>query len=268
MYDTVHIFKNLYFGVMKNRTLTLPAFTESDELHQLKVNFSHLTRLYHMERGNPGKMAYKLTDKVLRPSVLERVNVGLAAAATDETTTAALRHFEEHVPDCQSFADTAEFLELIRCWFKFSTCNVSEHMVRRLDDKSRVALRSGCEDSDKSLDFLSKFGNYMRSFHDSAGLKQMSKDTCMAVYYSSRGLAGQAKYLLKTYSDLLNYVLLGKIQSDHIERHFGHLREISGGNYWSSVRQFMENEAVIRIKSLIWWSGFPPAEIAKKMTPS
>ncbi|XP_043226414.1 uncharacterized protein LOC122383743 [Amphibalanus amphitrite] len=46
LYDTVHIFKNLYFGVMKNRTLTLPAFTESDELHQLKVNFSHLTRLY------------------------------------------------------------------------------------------------------------------------------------------------------------------------------------------------------------------------------
>ncbi|KAF0300946.1 Transposable element P transposase [Amphibalanus amphitrite] len=223
--------------------------------------------MYNMERGNPGKMAYKLTDKVLRPSVLERVNVGLAAAATDETTTAALRHFEEHVPDCQGFADTAEFLELIRRWF--NTCNVkSEHMARRLNDKSRVALRSGCEDSDKSLDFLSKFGNYMRSFHDIVGSKQMSKDTCMAVFYCSRGLAGLAKYLLETYSDLLNYVLLGKIQSDHIERHFGHLRKISGGNYWSSVRQFMENEAVIRIKSLIWWSGFPPAEIAKKMAPS
>ena len=269
LYDTVHIFKNIYYGLMKNQTLALPAFAGSDEPRQLGVNFAHLTRLYSMERGNPGKLAYKLTDQVLKPSVLERVNVGLAAAATHESTTAALRHFSKHMPGCQGFEDTTEFLELVRRWFNI--CNVkSQYMAGRMNDRNRVAIRSGCGDSDRSLDFLSEFGRYMRSFQDSSSTTsaKISKDTCMGVYHSSRGLVGLAKYLLEKYGDDLNYVLLGKVQSDNIERHFGHLRKISGGNYWSSVRQFMENEAVIRTKSLIWWSGFSPADIARKMAPS
>ncbi|KAG0727306.1 hypothetical protein GWK47_034936 [Chionoecetes opilio] len=93
MYDTVHIFKNMYYGLLKHKTLTVPPFTSSENPSQLKVNFSHLTKLYNMERGHPGKLAFKLTDKVLKPSALERVNVGLAASATHESTCKALRHF-------------------------------------------------------------------------------------------------------------------------------------------------------------------------------
>ena len=51
----------------------------------LKVNFGHLIRLHSMERRDPAKLAYKLTDRVLHPSVLERVNVSLAAAAVTYT---------------------------------------------------------------------------------------------------------------------------------------------------------------------------------------
>ena len=54
-----------------------------------------------------------------------------------------------------------------------------------------------------------------------------------------------AQYLLDKHTDIIEYALLRKIQSDRIEAHFGHLRKLSGGNYRSSVRQFMENEAVI-----------------------
>ena len=52
------------------------------------------------------------------------------------------------------------------------------------------------------------------------------------------------RYLLEKHKKILDYVLLGKIQSDKIEGQFGHLRKLAGGNYWASVRQFMENEAV------------------------
>ena len=58
-----------------------------------------------MERGLPGKLAYK----VINPSALERVNVQLAAAATHESTCKALRHFSEHRHYCKEFVDTAEF---------------------------------------------------------------------------------------------------------------------------------------------------------------
>ena len=78
--------------------------------------------------------------------------------------------------------------------------------------------------------------------------EQVSPKVC----YSSQGLAGLTKNLLEKHGDKMSYVLLGKIRSDNIERHFGNLCKLSGGNHSSSVRQFMENEAVIRTKSLIW----------------
>ena len=236
---------------------------------QLKINFRHLTRLYNMERGVPGKLAYKLTDKVIKPSALERVNVRLAAAATHESTCKALRHFAEFRPDCKEMVDTAEFLELVRRWFNI--CNVkSPYMACTLNDKNRVALRLECEESEQSLKFLSDFGKFMRSWHESESpaSEKMSKVTCMAVYYSSRGLVNLTRYLLEKYNDILNFLLLGKIQSDRIEAHFGHLRKLAGGNYWASVRQFVENEAMIKPKSLIWWSGYCPTEVASMMISS
>ena len=202
----------------------------------------------------------------MKPSAFERVNVGLAASATHETTCQALRHFSQHKPNCDEFLDTAEFLETVRRWFNI--CNVkSDFMSHRLNDKDRVALRSNCDDTERSLKFLNEFGNSMRNWHESnvPTTRKMSKDTCMAVFYTSRGLTGLAKYLLECHQSVFQYVLLGKIQSDRIESHFGHLRKLAGSNYWSSVRQFMENEAVIRTKSLIWWSGYSVGELSTKM---
>ena len=83
--------------------------------------------------------------------------------------------------------------------------------------------------------------------------------------YTCRGLVGLSNYLLDRHGDLIQYVLLGKIQSDKIEGHFGHLRKLAGGNYWASVRQFMEGEAVIRAKSLIQLSGYSLHGISNAM---
>ena len=234
----------------------------------LKIEFSHLERVYNMERGNPTKMAHKLTDKVLHPSNLERVNVKLTAAATHESTTAALRQFAQLQPSLRDFNDTAEFLELVRRWFNI--CNVkSPNMAKRLNDDNRVPLRTNCEKSEVSLQFLEDFGRFMRDWLESeiSPTEKLSKDTSMALFYTCRGLAGLTRHLLKTHEDV-QYVLLGKVQSDAIEGHFGHLRRLAGSNYWASVRQFMEGETVIRISSLIWWSGVKVSDIPARMSQS
>ncbi len=57
------------------------------------------------------------------------------------------------------------------------------------------------------------------------------------------------------------YVLLGKFQSDAIERRFSWLRQLSGGNFYISVRQLMENEKKIRATSLMKFSKCSLAEI-------
>lgn len=222
-----------------------------------------------MERVSPTKLAHKLTDKVLHPSNLERVNVKLTAAATHESTSAALRHFARLQPCLSDFNDTAEFLELMRRWFNI--CNVkSPNMANRLNDENRVPLRSDCKKSERSLQFLSDFGAFMRNWIESEipATAKLSKDTSMAAFYTCRGLVGLAKHLLDNYNEEVEYVLLGKVQSDSIEGHFGHLRKLAGSNYWASVRQFMEGETVIRVSSLIWWSGVKTSDIPARMAQS
>ena len=63
----------------------------------------------------------------------------------------------------------------------------------------------------------------------------------------------------------MHYVLLGKLQPDRIEGRFGYLRMLAGGNFWASVRQFFEGEAVIRVKSLVWLSGYSLGTVASVM---
>ena len=101
LYDTVHIFKNIYYGLIRSKALAVPSFPYSENSRTLMVNFGHLTRLQNMELGHPGK----LTDKVVNPSALERVNVSLAAAGTHESTSVALRHATlRHTPSTSRVA--------------------------------------------------------------------------------------------------------------------------------------------------------------------
>ncbi|MCP4492437.1 MAG: hypothetical protein GY820_34780, partial [Gammaproteobacteria bacterium] len=50
------------------------------------------------------------------------------------------------------------------------------------------------------------------------------------------------------------YVLLGSFQSDHLESRFGWYRQLSGANYYISVKQLIESERKIRALSLAIFS--------------
>ena len=51
------------------------------------------------------------------------------------------------------------------------------------------------------------------------------------------------------------YVLLGQFQSDVIVQRFGWYRQLSGVNYFVSVRQIIEAEKFIRVRTLIKFSN-------------
>jgi len=56
-------------------------------------------------------------------------------------------------------------------------------------------------------------------------------------------------------------VLLGRLQSDALESRFGWLRQLSGANYYISMRQVLESDRKIRAISLVKFSGFTLEEI-------
>ena len=133
MYDTVHLFKNMYFNFLNKKNLLCPPFPGSES--PMNAKFAHLVKVYNMENGSVAKMAYKLTDKVLHPTNFERVNVQLAISATHETTTAALDYFgqkEEHA----DFRQTAQYLRLVRKWFDVVDVK-SAYTHSRLNDSTR-----------------------------------------------------------------------------------------------------------------------------------
>ena len=49
-------------------------------------------------------------------------------------------------------------------------------------------------------------------------------------------------------------MLLGQMQSDPLEHRFGSYRRMAGSNYFISVRQIIEAEKCIRLKSLLKFS--------------
>ena len=103
-------------------------------------------------------MAYRLTDRILHPSSVERVNVQLAASATHETTVAALRFYGQQ-PEHDGFMQTAEFLHIIRSWFNIVNVKLKSPLahIRRKEP----TLTPISKDNVDGLAYIEKFGEMM-----------------------------------------------------------------------------------------------------------
>ena len=75
----------------------------------------------------------------------------------------------------------------------------------------------------------------------------------MVVHQSCQAISGLCKYLINKCN--FRYVLIGKIQSGSIESRFGHLRQLSGLDYFISMRQLFENDRKLRAISLLKYSA-------------
>ena len=176
---------------------------------------------------------------------IERQNVLLAQAVFDESTINALFFYGEHGhPD---FIGTAKFLQIISNWWK--TVNVkSPNLARRKRDQLREPING--QNLIEKTSFLRGFVDWLTIWEDSIkGHKSgLSKETFMCAKHSTAALANLSEHLLE--EENFEYFLTGKAQSDKLEHRFGKSRQMSGGNLYASVRQFLESDRTIQIKNL------------------
>ena len=126
-----------------------------DQFKLITANFSHIRELYNLELGKPIKMAFKLTDKVLRPSSLEKTNVKLADSCFHESTINAA-YYSSH--GYAKFKETAEVLQIIRDWF--NTVNVkSAFSGQKNRDNRRLPIRG--DDDGLTIRYLNDFRNWL-----------------------------------------------------------------------------------------------------------
>ena len=85
-----------------------------------------------------------------------------------------------------------------------------------------------------------------------SGNSGLSKETFLAVRHTCAALSECCRYLLSHLG--FDFVLLGKLQSDNIESRFGWYRQLSGANYFISVREVFHSEKKIRAVSLLKFS--------------
>ena len=78
------------------------------------------------------------------------------------------------------------------------------------------------------------------------------KETFLALRQTCQGITGFGKYLINYCG--FKYVLLGKIQSDTIEGRFDRIRQLSGANYYISMRQLLESDRKLRTLLLVKYS--------------
>lgn len=98
--------------------------------------------------------------------------------------------------------------------------------------------------------------NFIMRLTEKPGL---TRETFLAVRQSCLAIAECASYLLEQRK--FCFVLLGQLQSDSLESRFGWFRQMSGGNYYVSVKQVVNSDRKIRAICLLRYSSFTVADI-------
>jgi hypothetical protein len=252
LFDPVHLFKNFYTNFLNKTHFSAPPFKGT----AISGNFNHVVQLYYKELGKPIKAAHKLIQKVLTPRPIERCNVMLAERLFHESTIAALMFYGD-----PEWKNTAQFLELIHRWWNIVNVRSTSIGIRKRNEFQKPVTSV---DSDK-IDFLQDFCNFLLLWKDFGDKNtRLTRETMYCAIQTNTALPLLARYLLQDKE--FNFVLLGKISSDAIEQRFGHYRQLAGSNYFLSVRQFLEAEKAIRLKSLVKYSHLSMVEVTQSLS--
>ena len=259
LFDSTHNFKNAYNNFQTRKTFKLPPFPGEGE-ETFFADFSHIEALFQKELGKPVKMAHKLSEKVLHPTSIEKTNVSLADALFHESTISALTYYSEEFPE---WKETAKFLQIIRNWWNISNVKTLFHGQKKRNPFLAPITSEDCE----NVKYLKKFSAWILSWKESCKGKDgkklgLSSETFLAVKQTTDALSALASYLLK--EGLLSYILTGHLQSDSLEKRFGWYRQLGVSNYFISVRQILEAEKSIRLRSLVKFSGYSLGEIKEQ----
>lgn len=247
-FDPVHCFKNIYNNFQTRKKLQCPLFQESGVICP---SFTHIEELFQMEKGKPVKMAYKLTHKVISPSSIEKTNVKLADAVFHDSTIDTMEFFvnEGTKPE---WGDTVTFLKIIRQWWNIVNVKTPGAGKRKRDPRKEPIFSKSSE----SFIFLQNFESWLGTWEGLEGCHKLrsglTRETFLATIQTTRVLTRVTEHLLDV--EHFEFVLLGQLQSDVIESHFGWVRQLAGGNYYVSLRQILEAEKSIKLRSLVRYS--------------
>ena len=235
--DSTHIIKNIYNNFQKRKM-----FTFHHDCEFPNANFKHIEELYNLESSLSLRLAHKLSERVLNPTTIQRTSAKLAMSLFHDSSVAALKFYVNN--GHEDWSSTSSFVSYVCDIIKILNIRTSSVGLRRNDP---LKLPLECS-SDHRLDSLSSFADFIRDWRNCKKVG-LSPETSAAAENLCRNLRLLVIHLLDDRN--FKFVLTGQISSDPIESRFGRYRQMSGGNYFISVKQLLESENKIKLSSLL-----------------
>ena len=154
VFDPTHIIKNIYNNFLTKRIFKLPSLPPFVP-NSLTANFSDVQLVYDNECDKPLRIAHKLSDTVLKPKTIEKVNVKLALSVLHDSTVLGLKQF-----NCSETAATIELF--IKFW---SIVNVSDPTTGK--HKRNIYQDPIRSSNDWKIEFLESFEHYITFWENS-----------------------------------------------------------------------------------------------------
>ena len=232
LYDPVHLVKNIRNNWITERKQELD-FKDPTTQVECTAKWNDLVSIYKSEKGCP---LTRLNYQTLYPNNFEKQKVYLACNVFNEKTVAALK--------VRKMNDTALFVDNItKMW---NILNVrSTTAGTRLNDPNRMPIS---DPNDTRLNYLDAMATSFKLMDNSVRgqrVRGLTQETSTALHQTLTGLVQLTRVLLATGH---KYVLLGKLQSDPIEKEFGIYRQSSGGNYFISPEQVISSLQLQRLR--------------------
>jgi hypothetical protein len=245
IFDPVHDFKNVYNNFQSRKLFECPVFDRYLP-DGCKADFNHIVELFNLEATSALKKAHKLSPSVLNPKSIEKTSVRLATAVFSESTRDALTFYAGHASKSQ-WSGSADFITVVlKLWNVMNVKSSVKGKHRR--DNTMDPVRSSM---DWKLTYLRDCADFLKRW-EASGKPGLTRETFLALRHTCLALADCATFLIDCLG--FKFVLLGQLQSDSIESRFGWFWQLSGANYFVSMRQVVESDRIIRALSLLKFS--------------
>ena len=252
-FDPVHMFKgcrnNMIRIADKKMSLKVPGYEDfvlggvpRDLIPLEYPDFRHLREIYQLEKNMIVKDAYRLTEKSMFPGPFDKQNVRHVDSVYHDSTLAKLSSTESHVETYRHMAREKKLFDIL------SVKNYTLGHRKRKDD-SKPFLKTTYRD-DVRLKWLTNYAAFVDNWHKDPRTEggRYSNDLRLVITQVCKVTPLILEQLFEKFE--VDSVLTGKQQTDGLERYFGKLRQIFGGQYKLSMVQMEEGMKKMRIRRL------------------
>ena len=195
-----------------------------------------------------------LNYKSIHPHSIERQNVKLPLRIFHVNNAAALRTLGPHNATLSKWKGTALSIDyILKFWNIFNVKTTVQGIHKRLPDCDLIRSIN----SHQRI-WMAKFVSWLQSrklYSINHPKYFLTNETFIDLSHTVKTVLVMIPHLLQHYN--LKYILLSTFQTDNLEGSFGLYRQLSGCNYFASVKDVMYSGRKLKIKGSSFIEYFP-----------